>query len=74
LWARILRSPVAHGMIKKLDLSKAAAYPGVHCVVSADDTKDFKAEPTSRAHAIFARTRVLFAGQPVAAVVATTPP
>lgn len=72
LYARILRSPVPHGVIKRLDLSKAAAYPGVHCVVSADDTKDFKAEPTSRAHAIFARTRVLFAGQPVAAVVATS--
>lgn len=72
LWARVLRSPVADGIIRKLDLSKAAAYPGVHCVVSAEDIKDFKAEPTSRAHAVFAKTRVLFAGQPVAAVVATT--
>jgi len=72
LYARVLRSQIAHGTIRKLDVSKAAAYPGVHCVLTAEDTKDFKAEPTSRAHNIFALTRVLFAGQAVAAVVATT--
>jgi CO/xanthine dehydrogenase Mo-binding subunit len=72
LYARIFRSPIAHGLLKKVDVSKALAYPGVHCVCTADDTKDFRAEPTSRAHAIFARTRVLFAGQPIAAVVATS--
>ena len=28
LWAKVLRSPIAHGRIKKIDVSKALAVPG----------------------------------------------
>src|SRR5438477_6683521 len=37
LHGRILRSPIPHGRIKKIDASKALALPGVEAVVTADD-------------------------------------
>ena len=38
LWAKVLRSPVAHAIIKRIDTSKAKALPGVHAVVTHEDT------------------------------------
>src|SRR5581483_11620921 len=37
LWARIVRSPAAHGEVRELDLAAARAAPGVVAVVTADD-------------------------------------
>lgn len=72
LIARALRSPHAHARIKRLDVSKAEAYPGVVAVLTAADIADVECEPTSRSQNVVAKTQVLFAGQPVAAVAATT--
>ena len=35
----IVRSPVAHGRIKKINKDPAMAIPGVHAVLTADDLK-----------------------------------
>jgi CO/xanthine dehydrogenase Mo-binding subunit len=72
LIARALRSPHAHARITRLDVSKAEAYPGVVAVVTGADLEGLEREPTSRSQNVVAKTQVLFAGQPVAAVAALT--
>ena len=47
-------------------------YPGVVAVVTGADLEGLEREPTSRSQNIVAKTQVLFAGQPVAAVAALT--
>ena len=37
LVGRIFRSPVSHGQIARLDVSKARALEGVVCVITGDD-------------------------------------
>ena len=39
LWAKILRSPIAHGCIKKIDTRKASALSGVVAVIKGADVK-----------------------------------
>jgi carbon-monoxide dehydrogenase large subunit len=39
LWARALRSPIAYGRIKQIDVSKALALSGVRAVVTGADVK-----------------------------------
>ena len=72
LIAKALRSPHAHARITRLDTSKAEAYPGVVGVLSGADLEGVEREPTSRQQNVVAKTQVLFAGQPVAAVAAIT--
>ncbi|MBM3958262.1 MAG: xanthine dehydrogenase family protein molybdopterin-binding subunit [SAR202 cluster bacterium] len=84
LEGRILRSPHAHARIKRIDTSKAEAAPGVMAVVTGKDFPTLK--PGSHvqvgvlrldmyriSHNAIAREKVVYAGQPVAAVAATTP-
>src|SRR3989441_6063161 len=73
LHAKLLRSPHAHAKIVKIDLSKARALPGVRAVLAAADIPELKRKPASRSHAVLAFDRVVFAGQPVAAVAADEP-
>jgi carbon-monoxide dehydrogenase large subunit len=37
LWARIVRSPSAHGQLRGLDVTEAASAPGISAVVTARD-------------------------------------
>ena len=37
LWAKVLRSPVSHALIKSIDVSKAEALPGVDKVIQQGD-------------------------------------
>ena len=37
LWGKVLRSPVAYGRIKRIDIAKALAVPGVKAVVTGAD-------------------------------------
>src|SRR5581483_3716251 len=37
LWGRCLRSPIAYGRIKKIDISKAEQLPGVKAVITGQD-------------------------------------
>ena len=72
LHAKVLRSPVAHALIKRIDTSKARAHPGVVTVVTAGDLPAKHLNPSTRAHMMLADREVLYYGQAVAAVVAQT--
>ncbi len=73
LHAKLLRSPHAHAKILRIDVSRARALPGVRAVVTAADIPVLKKKAPTRAHAVLAIDRVVFAGQPVAAVAADEP-
>src|SRR5512145_2346075 len=68
LHAKLLRSPHAHARIVRIDASKARALAGVRAVLTAADVPELKRKAPTRAHAVLAIDRVVFAGQPVAAV------
>src|SRR5258708_39917363 len=70
LHARLLRSPHAHARITRIDASRARALPGVRAVLTAADIPELKPGAKTRAHALLAIDRVVFFGQPVAAVAA----
>src|SRR5512145_1984439 len=73
LHAKLLRSPHAHARILRIDASRARALPGVRAVLTAADIPELRRKPPTRAHAVLAIDRVVFAGQPVAAVAADEP-
>src|SRR5262247_4690890 len=70
LHAKLLRSPHAHARIVPIDTSRARALPGVRAVLTAADIPELKRKAPTRAHAVLAIDRVVFVGQPVAAVAA----
>jgi CO/xanthine dehydrogenase Mo-binding subunit len=72
---RILRSPVAHARIKRLDISKALRVPGVAGIITRDDIlQDEGIEPfygpVFKDQTIVAVEKVRHVGDPVAAVAA----
>jgi aerobic carbon-monoxide dehydrogenase large subunit len=79
LYMRLVRSPVAHGRILKIDAAEALATPGVIAVWTSDDIiglppVDFR-DPSAKAllpyrQPVLARERVRYVGEPVAAVFA----
>jgi CO/xanthine dehydrogenase Mo-binding subunit len=73
LHARLLRSPHAHARILRIDVSRARALPGVRAVLTAADIPELQHRAKTRAHAVLAIDRVVFVGQPVAAVAADEP-
>lgn len=78
LWLKMVRSPVARGIIRKLDTSKAEAYPGVATVVTWKDVPNnlytilclIGVGPNDEP--VLAETQVLWQGEPICAVVAET--
>ena len=81
LYARVKRSPYAHALIKRIDVSKALALPGVKAVIT---NKDFPVAEDKVADLgegaanikwlldnVMASDRVLYKGHAVAAVAAT---
>ena len=71
LVGRILRSPVSHAEILRLDISKAQALPGVLAVVSGADCRlPIGVLPIAMNEYPLARDKVRYRGEPVAAVAA----
>ncbi len=71
LIGRILRSPVSHGDIIRLDVSKARALEGVWAVITGDDCPHtYGVLPIAMNEYPLARGRVRYRGEPVAAVAA----
>ena len=64
LYGRILRSPHGHARIKRVDTHRAEQLPGVRAVITAEDVPDLS---------VFAREKVHYMGQQVAAVAADDP-
>src|SRR3989449_6848369 len=71
LHCKLLRSPVPHAQIVRIDSSRAAAHPGVHLVLTGRDFSiPYGILPVSQDEHALASDRVRFVGDPVAAVVA----
>ncbi|MEW6661910.1 MAG: xanthine dehydrogenase family protein molybdopterin-binding subunit [Bacillota bacterium] len=71
LWGKVLRSPLAHAKIHFIDTSKAAKMPGVKAVVTFKDTPGLPfGTGIIDDWTIFARDKVRFVGDEVAAVAA----
>ena len=85
LWGKLLPSPYAHATIKKIDVSRARAMPGVYAVLTGEDLPNVVARVSdtapapeefdvpSRGKQVLAWKKAVFFGQPVAAVAALTP-
>ncbi len=71
LVGRILRSPVAHGMIRGIDATAARAIPGVRAVVTGEDfAAPYGVIPIAQNEWPLARDKVRYRGEPLAAVAA----
>jgi CO/xanthine dehydrogenase Mo-binding subunit len=73
LEGKFLRSPYAHARIRSIDTREAETLPGVVAIVTSKDFTDispYMGRGKNKDHPIVATDRVLFAGQPVAAVAA----
>lgn len=68
LHARFVLSPHAHARIENIDITAALEVSGVTAVLTATDLPNIP--PTARNRLLLARDRVIFAGQPVALVLA----
>jgi aerobic carbon-monoxide dehydrogenase large subunit len=82
LHMRVVRSPIAHGRIVKVDTSAARSAPGVVAVWTIDDIADLppidfrddRVEPLiPYRQPLLARSRVRYVGEPVAVVFADNP-
>ena len=68
LWAKALRSPISYGRVTKIDVSKAAALPGVGAVVTGADVKNLLIGRKIYDMPILADGIVRFIGEKIAAV------
>ena len=68
-YGRLVRSPHAHALIKKVDISKALEVPGVKAVVTGEDVPA-RIGLYLVDRPVFARDRVRYVGDPVAGVIA----
>ena len=73
LYAKILRSPLAHARIRKIDTAAAKALPGVHAVLTGADLPEVYVGLRMKDMPVLATDKVRFVGDPVAAVAADTP-
>ena len=70
LWAKVLRSPISHGRIKKIDTSKAKTLAGVRAVLTGADVPNVFVGTRVKDQPVLATDRVRFVGDAVAAVAA----
>jgi CO/xanthine dehydrogenase Mo-binding subunit len=77
LHAKIVRSTVAHGRIRSIDISAAREVTGVYRVVTSDDVRKIIPEPyygpAFHDQPILAIDKVHYIGEPVAVVLAVDP-
>src|SRR5207244_1841118 len=83
LHAALLRSPVAHGVLKEINTQKAKAMPGVRAIITAADIakalgkvpriplrQDAVASVVPFLQPVIAQDKVRYVGEPIAVVVA----
>src|SRR5439155_15259867 len=70
LWGAVLRSPVPHARVIRIDTSRARALSGVHAVLTGADLGGRLYGRSIADAPILAHDRVRFVGEPVAAVAA----
>lgn len=74
LYLKVVRSQVAHALLKRVDVSEASKYPGIVTVVTARDIPGIN-ESTALLpdKPLLANDRVRFAGEPIAAIASYDP-
>jgi len=73
LWAALVRSPIPHGRIVRMDLSAARKLPGVVAVVGPDELRTLLPKGALEAdQPIFPLDEIRYRGEPIAAVAAET--
>ncbi len=70
LEARVLRSPHAHARIVAINTSAAEALPGIFAVITGEDASSTRIGRFIRDRHALAREKVVYVGEPVAAVAA----
>src|SRR5208337_938141 len=70
LWGKILRSSRPHALIRSINASKAKSLRGVRAVLTAEDVPDTRYGTLVLDMGIFARGKVRYIGEAVAAVAA----
>ena len=72
LYAAMLQSPVAHGVLKSVDTTRAQALPGVIDVITAKEAPSVKygVSPARYDETMFAEDKVRYLGEEIAAVAA----
>ena len=72
LFGKILGSPVAHGILRRVNAARARAVPGVVAVITGADVPDgwYGVSPAREDEQILARDRVRYVGDEIAAVAA----
>lgn len=70
LWAKVLRSPIAHGRIARIDAKEALSVRGVKAVLTGKDTSGIRIGKKILDSPVLAEDRVRFIGEKVAAVAA----
>src|SRR6185436_6263295 len=70
LWAKVLRSPIAHGRIKKIDVAKLRELPGVRAVLTGADLAGARIGKKIVDMPLLADDVVRYVGEKVAAVAA----
>src|ERR1041384_52989 len=70
LWGKVLRSPIPHGRVLGVETEAAKKHPGVKAVVCAADVPNRRYGYAVEDEYIFAKDKVIYVGQPVAAVAA----
>ncbi len=77
LYAKVHRSPHAHARIARMDVEKARSLSGIRAVISGDEAPDncitFMNSAQWCDKVLFAREKVRYVGEEVAAVVGLTP-
>lgn len=84
LYGKVVRSPYPHARIQAIDTSRALAHPGVQAVITGADMPAIDSDKVAdlgegaiglkyASLLVMARDKVVFQGQPVAAVAATSP-
>ena len=72
LYGAVLRSREPHARLVRIDASRAAGIPGVRAVITGADVPDVLYGGAVKDETVFAHDRIRFAGQPLAAVAATS--
>lgn len=72
LYGRVLRSPYPHARIRRIDLTRAKALPGVRAILTHENCKVVWSSGDTRNTRYLFNNPVRFVGDPVAAVAAVT--
>jgi CO/xanthine dehydrogenase Mo-binding subunit len=73
LWGALVRSPIAHGRIVSMDLSRVRRMPGVAAAVGPEDLRTLLPKAALEAERpVFPLDEIRYMGEPIAAVAAET--